>query len=244
MSIKERMAKDMKDIISTSYDKDNYKQYAVTPGMNIDGLNKMADFLDKNRVEIGEVIGIKVSPDFLKSAGKFLNERKKMKYEHQELEKKMQMVADVADKQYNVAMAKLHNELGVQLASVRTDSEVELYRIQKQFDAEMQKICMDYMLKYKGMDSFYKELEAQRRKDDEHFWRMINILESNRKNMQKAMDEMEQLCLYLKNKIYVGQATEEDRVFYMNLLQMRMQGIVKFNHLILKMMINTKDEQG
>lgn len=244
MSIKERMAKDMKDIISTSYDKDNYKQYAVTPGMNIDGLNKMADFLDKNRVEIGEVIGIKVSPDFLKSAGKFLNERKKMKYEHQELEKKMQMVADVADKQYNVAMAKLHNELGVQLASVRTDSEVELYRIQKQFDAEMQKICMDYMLKYKGMDSFYKELEAQRRKDDEHFRRMINILESNRKNMQKAMDEMEQLCLYLKNKIYVGQATEEDRVFYMNLLQMRMQGIVKFNHLILQMMINTKDEQG
>lgn len=238
------MAKDMKDIISTSYDKDNYKQYAVTPGMNIDGLNKMADFLDKNRVEIGEVIGIKVSPDFLKSAGKFLNERKKMKYEHQELEKKMQMVADVADKQYNVAMAKLHNELGVQLASVRTDSEVELYRIQKQFDAEMQKICMDYMLKYKGMDSFYKELEAQRRKDDEHFRRMINILESNRKNMQKAMDEMEQLCLYLKNKIYVGQATEEDRVFYMNLLQMRMQGIVKFNHLILQMMINTKDEQG
>lgn len=234
----------MKDIISTSYDKDNYKQYAVTPGMNIDGLNKMADFLDKNRVEIGEVIGIKVSPDFLKSAGKFLNERKKMKYEHQELEKKMQMVADVADKQYNVAMAKLHNELGVQLASVRTDSEVELYRIQKQFDAEMQKICMDYMLKYKGMDSFYKELEAQRRKDDEHFRRMINILESNRKNMQKAMDEMEQLCLYLKNKIYVGQATEEDRVFYMNLLQMRMQGIVKFNHLILQMMINTKDEQG
>lgn len=238
------MAKDMKDIISTSYDKDNYKQYAVTLGMNIDGLNKMADFLDKNRVEIGEVIGIKVSPDFLKSAGKFLNERKKMKYEHQELEKKMQMVADVADKQYNVAMAKLHNELGVQLASVRTDSEVELYRIQKQFDAEMQKICMDYMLKYKGMDSFYKELEAQRRKDDEHFRRMINILESNRKNMQKAMDEMEQLCLYLKNKIYVGQATEEDRVFYMNLLQMRMQGIVKFNHLILQMMINTKDEQG
>lgn len=238
------MAKDMKDITSTAYDKDNYKQYAVTPGMNIDGLNKMADFLDKNRVEIGEVIGIKVSPDFLKSAGKFLNERKKMKYEHQELEKKMQMVADVADKQYNVAMAKLHNELGVQLASVRTDSEVELYRIQKQFDAEMQKICMDYMLKYKGMDSFYKELEAQRRKDDEHFRRMINILESNRKNMQKAMDEMEQLCLYLKNKIYVGQATEEDRVFYMNLLQMRMQGIVKFNHLILQMMINTKDEQG
>ena len=236
------MAKDMKDITSTAYDND--KQYAVTPGINIDELNKMADFLDKNRVEIGEVIGIKVSPDFLKSAGKFLNERKKMKYEHQELEKKMQMVADVADKQYNVAMAKLHNELGVQLASVRTDSEVELYRIQKQFDTETQKICMDYMLKYKGMDSFYKELEAQRRKDDEHFRRMINILESNRKNMQKAMDEMEQLCLYLKNKIYVGQATEEDRVFYMNLLQMRMQGIVKFNHLILQMMINTKDEQG
>lgn len=236
------MAKDMKDITSTAYDND--KQYAVTPGINIDGLNKMADFLDKNRVEIGEVIGIKVSPDFLKSAGKFLNERKKMKYEHQELEKKMQMVADVADKQYNVAMAKLHNELGIQLARMRTDGEVELYRIQKQFDAEMQKICMDYMLKYKGMDSFYKELEAQRRKDDEHFRRMINILESNRKNIQKAMDEMEQLCLYLRNKIYIGQATEEDRVFYMNLLQLRIQGIVQFNHLILQMMINTKDEQG
>lgn len=236
------MAKDMKDITSTAYDND--KQYAVTPGINIDELNKMADFLDKNRIEIGEVIDIKVVPDFLKSAGKFLNERKKMKYEHQELEKKMQIVADVADKQYNVAMAELHNELGIQLARVRTDGEVELYRIQKQFDAEMQKICMDYMLKYKGMDRFYKKLEAQRRKDDEHFRRMINILESNRKNIQKAMDEMEQLCLYLRNKIYVGQATEEDRVFYMNLLQLRIQGIVKFNHLILQMMINTKDEQG
>lgn len=149
------MAKDMKDITSKAYDND--KQYAVTPGINIDELNKMADFLDKNRIEIGEVIDIKVVPDFLKSAGKFLNERKKMKYEHQELEKKMQIVADVADKQYNVAMAELHNELGIQLARVRTDGEVELYRIQKQFDAEMQKICMDYILKYKGMDRFYKK---------------------------------------------------------------------------------------
>lgn len=79
------------------------------PVMNVESLFKLADFLETSKTN-SSFPEITVIPDVLKNVGKFVNERKKMKYSHRKFEMKINFLSDGVDKQYRIAMQKIQNE--------------------------------------------------------------------------------------------------------------------------------------
>lgn len=112
------------------------------PVMNMDSLFKLADFLDTSKSD-SSFPEITVIPDMLRSVGKFVNERKKMKYSHKEFEMKIKFLSDGVDKQYHVAMQKIQNETEIQLAQINGNVRQGILSINRYYDLEVQKVVRD-----------------------------------------------------------------------------------------------------
>ena len=195
----------------------------AAPTLNVEGLNKLADFLDSQKNEVG-FPEVTVIPDVLRNVGKFVNERKRMKYSHQEFEKKMKFLSEGVDKQYHVAMATLQKNTELSLAQINGNIQQSIMSIQKYYDVELQKINHAYRLKSEEMNLYYQNLEAQRREQARRFDKMIKIATIERKRASKAIKEAEQICNFLINKMCEGTASREEREFYMELLRLRVNG--------------------
>ena len=131
------------------------------PVMNMDSLFKLADFLDTSKSD-SSFPEITVIPDMLRSVGKFVNERKKMKYSHKEFEMKIKFLSDGVDKQYHVAMQKIQNETEIQLAQINGNVRQGILSINRYYDLEVQKVVAQYKLKSEEMNLYYQNLEKQR----------------------------------------------------------------------------------
>lgn len=194
------------------------------PVMNVDSLFKLADFLDIGKTD-SSFPEITVIPDVLRNVGKFVNERKKMKYSHKEFEKKIKFLSDGVDKQYHVAMQKIQNETEIQLAQINGNVQQRLLSINRHYDLEMQKVVAQYKLKKEEIDLYYQNLEEQRKEQGRRFDKMIRIATIERKKANKAIREAEQVCDFFRQKIYNNTATYEEREHYMELLKFRITGI-------------------
>lgn len=194
------------------------------PVMNVDGLFKLAGFLDSNRTETG-FPEVSVIPDVLRSVGKFVNERKKMKYSHLEFEKKMKFLSEGMDKQYHVAMAKLQDETEIKLAQINGNVQQSIHNINRYYDTEMQRINSTYKLKQEEMQLYYRSLETQRREQARRFDKMIKLATIERKRAAKAISEAEEICHYYQAKIFAGTANYEEKEFYMEMLKIRISGV-------------------
>ena len=194
------------------------------PVMNVDSLFKLADFLNASKADIS-FPEVTVMPDVLKSVGKFVNERRKMKYAHKEFEGKLTLLADGLDKQYHVEMQKIQNETEIQLAQINGDVQQGITDINRYYDLEMQKIMVKYNLKNGEMKLHYQDLEKQRRAQERIFNKMIEISKIERKKANKALQEAEQMCDFYSKKMRNNTATDEERKLYMELLKIRIGGV-------------------
>ena len=194
------------------------------PVMNVDSLFKLADFLNASKADIS-FPEVTVMPDVLKSVGKFVNERRKMKYAHKEFEGKLNLLADGLDKQYQVAMQKIQNEMEIQLAQISGDVQQGITDINRYYDLEMQKILVKYNLKNEEMKLHYQDLEKQRRTQERIFNKMIEISKIERKKANKALQEAEQMCDFYSQKMRNNTATDEEKKLYMELLKIRVGGV-------------------
>ena len=194
------------------------------PVMNMDSLFKLADFLDTSKSD-SSFPEITVIPDMLRSVGKFVNERKKMKYSHKEFEMKIKFLSDGVDKQYHVAMQKIQNETEIQLAQINGNVRQGILSINRYYDLEVQKVVAQYKLKSEEMNLYYQNLEKQRKEQERRFDKMIKIATIERKRANKAIKEAEQVCDFFRQKIYINTATYEEIEHYMELLKFRISGI-------------------
>lgn len=194
------------------------------PVMNMDSLFKLADFLDTSKSD-SSFPEITVIPDMLRSVGKFVNERKKMKYSHKEFEMKIKFLSDGVDKQYHVAMQKIQNETEIQLAQINGNVRQGILSINRYYDLEVQKVVAQYKLKSEEMNLYYQNLEKQRKEQERRFDKMIKIATIERKRANKAIKEAEQVCDFFRQKIYSNTATYEEREHYTELLKFRISGI-------------------
>lgn len=174
------------------------------PVMNMDSLFKLADFLDTSKSD-SSFPEITVIPDMLRSVGKFVNERKKMKYSHKEFEMKIKFLSDGVDKQYHVAMQKIQNETEIQLAQINGNVRQGILSINRYYDLEVQKVVAQYKLKSEEMNLYYQNLEKQRKEQERRFDKMIKIATIERKRANKAIKEAEQVCDFLDKKYIVIQ---------------------------------------
>ena len=167
------------------------------PVMNMDSLFKLADFLDTSKSD-SSFPEITVIPDMLRSVGKFVNERKKMKYSHKEFEMKIKFLSDGVDKQYHVAMQKIQNETEIQLAQINGNVRQGILSINRYYDLEVQKVVAQYKLKSEEMNLYYQNLEKQRKEQERRFDKMIKIATIERKRANKAIKEAEQVCDFFR----------------------------------------------
>lgn len=174
------------------------------PVMNMDSLFKLADFLDTSKSD-SSFPEITVIPDMLRSVGKFVNERKKMKYSHKEFEMNIKFLSDGVDKQYHVAMQKIQNETEIQLAQINGNVRQGILSINRYYDLEVQKVVAQYKLKSEEMNLYYQNLEKQRKEQERRFDKMIKIATIERKRANKAIKEAEQVCDFLDKKYIVIQ---------------------------------------
>lgn len=174
------------------------------PVMNMDSLFKLADFLDTSKSD-SSFPEITVIPDMLRSVGKFVNERKKMKYSHKEFEMKIKFLSDGVDKQYHVAMQKIQNETEIQLAQINGNVRQGILSINRYYDLEVQKVVAQYKLKSEEMNLYYQNLEKQRKEQERRFDKMIKIATIERKRANKAIKEAEQVCDFFRQKYIVIQ---------------------------------------
>lgn len=194
------------------------------PVMNVDSLFGLADFLDASKMD-NSFPEITVIPDVLRSVGKFVNERKKMKYFHKEFEMKIKFLSDGVDKQYHVAMRKIQSETEIELAQINGNVQQRILSINRHYDLEMEKVVTQYKLKSEEMNLYYQNLEEQQREQGRRFSKMIRIATIERKKADKAIREAEQVCDFFRQKIYNNTATYEEREHYMELLKFRISGI-------------------
>lgn len=138
------------------------------PVMNMDSLLNLADFLDTSKSD-SAFPEIAVIPDMLRDVGKFVNERKKMKYSHKEFEMKIKFLSDGVDKQYHVAMQKIQNETEIQLAQINGNVKQGILSINRYYDLEVQKVVAQYKLKSEEMNLYYQNLEKQRKEQERRF---------------------------------------------------------------------------
>lgn len=201
------------------------------PVMNMDSLLNLVDFLDTSKSD-SAFPEIAVIPDMLRDVGKFVNERKKMKYSHKEFEMKIKFLSDGVDKQYHVAMQKIQNETEIQLAQINGNVKQGILSINRYYDLEVQKVVAQYKLKSEEMNLYYQNLEKQRKEQERRFNKMIKIATIERKKANKAIKEAEQVCDFFKQKIYSNTATYEEREHYMELLKFRISGISSMKDII------------
>lgn len=201
------------------------------PVMNMDSLLNLVDFLDTSKSD-SAFPEIAVIPDMLRDVGKFVNERKKMKYSHKEFEMKIKFLSDGVDKQYHVAMQKIQNEAEIQLAQINGNVKQGILSINRYYDLEVQKVVAQYKLKSEEMNLYYQNLEKQRKEQERRFNKMIKIATIERKKANKAIKEAEQVCDFFKQKIYSNTATYEEREHYMELLKFRISGISSMKDII------------
>lgn len=194
------------------------------PVMNVKSLIKLANYLDTNKSDhsFPEITFI---PDLLRNVGRFVNERKRMKYKHQEFISKIEFLSQGVDKQYKVAMEKLGRETEVQLAQINSNSEQRILEINRYYDTEVKKVMAEYQLKSQEINMYYHNLEAQRREQNKRFNKLVKIAQVDARKANAALKEAEQVCCFLREKIYNNTATSDDREQYMELLKIRMMRI-------------------
>lgn len=190
------------------------------PTLNVDSLFSLAKFLDQSKSN-RSFPEITVIPDVLRSIGKFVNERRQMKYAHREFEKKLEFLSGGLDKQYHVAMSRIHNETEIRLAQISGDVDVQIKKIDRYYDLEIKKVISTYCLKKHEMDLYYRDIESQRREQSKRFERMLQIASVDRHRIEVAMSEAEAASAFLAQKIYAGTATRDEREHYMELLRFR-----------------------
>lgn len=174
------------------------------PVMNMDSLFKLADFLDTSKSD-SSFPEITVIPDMLRSVGKFVNERKKMKYSHKEFEMKIKFLSDGVDKQYHVAMQKIQNETEIQLAQINGNVRQGILSINRYYDLEVQKVVAQYKLKSEEMNLYYQNLEKQRKEQERRFDKMIKIATIERKELIKQSKKLNKYVIFLDKKYIVIQ---------------------------------------
>ena len=203
----------------------------LEPVMNTDGLFKLANFVESNKTEVG-FPEVTVIPDLLRSVGKFVNERKRMKYAHQEFEKKLKFISDGVDKQYHVAMSRIESDTEIKLAQIKGNLHQSIMNINRYYDTEIQRIASAYKLKIKEMDLYYKNLEAQRKEQNKRFDKMMKLAMIDRKKASKAISEAEQVCQFYQTKMYAGTISKKEMKFYMDLLRLRINGVTTIVNII------------
>lgn len=115
-----------------------------TPALNVDEVTNLISYLDsqKNEKDFPEVI---VMPDFLRSILKFINERTTMKYSHQEIVEKINLVADSIDKKYDVEMKKLQNATELNFAQITANFQQNILSINNYYNIEKEKYIMNML---------------------------------------------------------------------------------------------------
>jgi len=201
------------------------------PIMNVDSLLNLTNFLDTSKEE-SSFPEVTTLSGILKGVGQFVNERKKMKYAHEEFEMKISFLSSGIDKQYHVAMQKIQKETEVQLAQINGNVQQSILNINRYYDLELEKVLTQYELKSKEMDLYYQNLEAQRREQERRFDKMIKIAIIERKKADKAIKEAEQVCRFLRQKMYNNTITYEEREHYMELMKLRINGISSIVNII------------
>lgn len=194
------------------------------PVMNVDSLFNLAKFLESSQSD-SSFPEVTVIPDLLRSVGKFVNERKKMKFAHQEFEKKLKFLSDGLDKQYHMALTKIEKETEIQLAQINGNIRLQLNSINRYYDLEMQRLLSDYDLRKEEINLYYQNLDAQRREQARRFDRMLKYATIERKKAQKAIKEADEITAFLKKKFYDNTATREEREHYMELLKFRIESV-------------------
>ena len=209
------------------------------PAMNVEGLLNLANFLETSDTSVG-FPEVTVIPDVLRNVARFVNERKKMKYAHREFEKKIQFLSDGLDKQYHVAMRRLENETEIKLTQINGNVKQAIENINRYYDTELAKIHASYKLENEQMNLYYKDLENQRKEQARRFNKMMKYATTERKRATKAIKEAEMVCDVLRQRIYDGTATHEEREHYMELLKFRNAGINVVDTLILQLATKIK----
>lgn len=193
------------------------------PVMNVDSLFNLAEFLEKSNHD-QSFPEITVIPDVLKSVGRFVNERKKMKYAHKEFEQKIRFLSDGVDKQYAIALRKLESETEIRLSQIEWNVKQQILSINRYYDLELEKLKAQYNINKQEMALYYENIDAQRKEQARRFDKMIQIAMIERKKAIKAVKEAEDVCDYLRIKLYKNTISREEREHYMELLKFRLNG--------------------
>lgn len=203
--------------------------YYLTPSSNvptisIEKINSLKKFLDSKRPD-KSFPSISIFPDMLGSVLTFVNERKMMRIDQEQLSKKIAAVNGYIDKQYDLAVKQLNSNTAVQLASIKGDVQCRLNEIDRRFDAEIRRIENDYNLKREGMILHYELLENYRKDQRRRFDRMMGVIKKQRGEMSRAIKEMEDVTKYLQKKIVSGTASSHEMEYYLLVMQLRVDSI-------------------
>lgn len=197
------------------------------PVLSENSLLKLADFLEAEKSDYN-FPEISVIPNVLKSVGRFVNERKKMKYAHKEFEQKISFLSEGIDKQYNIELRKLESENEMTVAQLK----VQVLSMNRYYDLLLEELRNQYKLKKEDMNRYYNVIKAQREEEKRRFDKMIEIAMINRKDANKAIEEAEEICAHFRNKLYNNTITREEREHYMELLKFRLNGIQTIENII------------
>lgn len=203
------------------------------PVMNVDSLFNLARYLEKNQFSAG-FPEVTVIPDVLRNVGKFVNERKRMKYEHQEFEKKLKFVSDGVEKQYIVAMTKLNKETEIRLAQINGNTKQQILNIRKYYELQTEKLQKQYELEREQMNRYYWNIAEERKEQARRFDKMLKLAVIERRKAERSVKEADELCMYLKKKFYNNTITREEREHYMELMKFRNDALLGMANIVPK----------
>lgn len=204
------------------------------PVINVSSLTSLARFLESSQSN-ANFPDISVLPSVLRNIGKFVNERKQLKYNHERFKATLCFLGNAIDKQAEFAYEKLMSETTAQLAAIKSNERIAIEQIKRNYDLQIQKLFKAYDLKKAEMKAYYQNLEAQRREQARHFDEMLKAAMSDVKELQTAQHETEVVSRHFRNKILHNTASSEEWSYYIELLRLRIQSCNARTSMILQL---------
>lgn len=178
--------------------------------INMQELITFSDFLENINTEVPE-ISISLLPNVVKETMNYFQERKKIKIQNQQFEKKCKLVSDIAEKQYLYSVCKIKKDAEIALNQINSNTEIEIMKIKSRTLEKISALQMEYKYKHKKLDMHYQMVEQQIKQEMKTFDKMITAIKYKVSQRDKAIKELEVLCCYLQNKITKNNASQQDK---------------------------------
>lgn len=172
---------------------------------------------------------INVLPNFVNDFLVFLQNSKRQKYQQKQFEIKAELLDSYIDKKFNTAISTIKSREHIELANIKSNENIELAKIAKDFQLQASKLENDYKLELQKINLQYMQMKSIIDDNNKKVTASINADIETRKEYLKMSEEIGQVCKFLFSKMQSGTATDEDKEYYVLLMDIRHKYFGEYN---------------